>query len=61
MRMLYSNELLKIQGFSEDYVLLGSDSDKKKFIGNSISPIYVQRWIETFGKAVGKSLKQEAA
>ncbi|TNE80855.1 MAG: DNA cytosine methyltransferase [Bacteroidetes bacterium] len=36
MRMLRVNELLKIQGFPEDYILLGTQADQKKFIGNSV-------------------------
>lgn len=36
MRMLYVEELLKIQGFPHDYVLEGTQADKKKFIGNSV-------------------------
>ena len=36
MRMLKVVELKKIQGFSEDYVLIGNQADKKKFIGNAV-------------------------
>lgn len=46
MRMLVVDELLKIQGFPEDYVLLGSQADKKKFIGNSVVPHVVTAMCE---------------
>lgn len=36
MRMLRIAELKKIMGFSEDYVLIGPQSDQKKFIGNAV-------------------------
>jgi DNA (cytosine-5)-methyltransferase 1 len=36
MRMLRIAELKKIMGFPEDYVLIGPQSDQKKFIGNSV-------------------------
>lgn len=36
MRMLKIIELKKIQGFSPDYVLLGTQADQKKFLGNAV-------------------------
>lgn len=36
MRMLRINELKKIMGFPEDYILIGTQSDQKKFIGNAV-------------------------
>lgn len=36
MRMLRIAELKKIMGFPEDYVLISSQSDQKKFIGNAV-------------------------
>ncbi len=60
MRMLMVKELLQIQGFPSDYKLLKSDTDNKKFIGNSIPPLYVRRWIEAFGVALRK-LNRKAA
>lgn len=36
MRMLKVNELKKIMGFPEDYVLVGTQSEQKKFIGNAV-------------------------
>lgn len=36
MRMLRISELKKIMGFPENYVLIGTQSDQKKFIGNAV-------------------------
>ncbi|MCT3642289.1 DNA cytosine methyltransferase [Elizabethkingia anophelis] len=36
MRMLDIDELLQIQGFPKDYKLIGTKTEKKKFIGNSV-------------------------
>lgn len=46
MRMLKVLELLKIQGFPENYKLLGNQTDQKKFIGNSVVPHVVKAWAE---------------
>ncbi|KXK53812.1 MAG: C-5 cytosine-specific DNA methylase [Chlorobi bacterium OLB5] len=46
MRMLKVPELLKIQGFPKKYKLMGNETDKKKFIGNSVVPVVAQRIIE---------------
>jgi DNA (cytosine-5)-methyltransferase 1 len=39
MRMLMILELLKIQGFPENYELIGTQAEKKKFIGNAVHPL----------------------
>ena len=36
MRMLVVDELLRIQGFPEGYVLVGNQTEQKKYIGNSV-------------------------
>ena len=46
MRMLRVHELLKIQGFPDNYVLCGNQTDQKKFIGNSVVPLVVKVWAE---------------
>lgn len=46
MRMLKVPELLKIQGFPNDYKLHGTQTDQKKFIGNSVVPQVVKAWAE---------------
>jgi DNA (cytosine-5)-methyltransferase 1 len=46
MRMLKVPELMKIQGFPDNYVLKGNQSDQKKFIGNSVHPYVPEAWIK---------------
>ena len=36
MRMFFVVELKKIMGFPADYVLIGTQADQKKFIGNAV-------------------------
>lgn len=52
MRMLRVLELLSIQGFPKGYQLAGNQSDQKKFIGNSVVPIVVKKWIEALGEKI---------
>jgi DNA (cytosine-5)-methyltransferase 1 len=51
MRMLRIDELLKIQGFPQGYILLGNQTQQKKFIGNSVVPIVVTRMAEALIKS----------
>lgn len=44
MRMLKVSEMLRIQGFPSEYVLIGSQEKQKKFIGNSVVPHVVHAW-----------------
>lgn len=46
MRMLKIPELKKIMGFPEDYVLVGSQADQKKFIGNAVEVTIARAWCE---------------
>ena len=39
MRMLKIIELLKIQGFPESYILKGTQTEQKKYIGNAVVPV----------------------
>ncbi len=43
MRMLNIDELKRITGFSDDYVLTGTVAQQKKSIGNAVPPIMAQR------------------
>lgn len=36
MRMLNEKELLRIQGFGDSYVLVGTQAERKKYIGNAV-------------------------
>lgn len=46
MRMLKETELKLIMGFPEDYVLIGTQADKKKFIGNAVEVTIARKWCE---------------
>jgi DNA (cytosine-5)-methyltransferase 1 len=48
MRMLNIPELLRIQGFGDQYILCGSQADQKKFIGNSVHPTIPEHWFADF-------------
>lgn len=50
MRMLKVSELLPIQGFPNGYRLCGSQTDQKKFIGNSVVPQVVTSWCLAMAK-----------
>ena len=61
MRMLRVHELLKIQGFPNEYVLCGNQSDQKKFIGNSVVPLVVKVWIEALHERIIDTEKLKVA
>jgi DNA (cytosine-5)-methyltransferase 1 len=46
MRMLRIKELKLIQGFPEDYVLVGSLEEQKKFLGNAVVTVMAKAWCE---------------
>lgn len=46
MRMLFIDELKKVQGFPDNYILLGNQAQQKKYIGNSVVPIVVTKMAE---------------
>lgn len=60
MRMLRVLELLKIQGFPEDYQMTGNQSDHKKFIGNSVVPHVVKAWCESLAMRIIENRKKVA-
>ena len=47
MRMLTIPELKKIMGFPEDYILIGTQADQKKFIGNAVEVTIARVWCES--------------
>ncbi len=55
-RMLQVPELKRIQGFGDDYYLAGTQTEQKKFIGNSVVPVVVKAMME----ALAKELKSES-
>ena len=60
MRMLRVNELKRIMGFPEDYVLVGTQTEQKKFIGNAVEVNMARVLCEAIVKKL-ISLKKNAA
>lgn len=50
MRMLKILELLRIMGFPEEYKLIGTQAEKKKFIGNAVEVNMARVLCEALGK-----------
>lgn len=56
MRMLKIPELLVIQGFPENYELIGTAADKKKYIDNSVHPLVPKAWTESLADILHTSV-----
>ena len=54
MRMLRIPELKRIMGFPEDYVLVGTQADQKKFIGNAVEVTQARKNTEALCKVLSK-------
>lgn len=54
MRMLRIDELKKIMGFPEDYILIGTQSDQKEFIGNAVEVNMARVLCESIYKSIRK-------
>ncbi|PIF44324.1 DNA (cytosine-5)-methyltransferase 1 [Chryseobacterium sp. 52] len=50
MRMLKIQELKEIMGFPKDYVLIGTQADQKKFIGNAVEVTMARKICEATAK-----------
>ncbi|NEM96183.1 DNA cytosine methyltransferase [Pontibacter burrus] len=59
MRMLKVDELKVIQGFPKNYYLAGTQSDQKKFIGNSVPPDLPRAMVESNAVALMELLKEQ--
>jgi DNA (cytosine-5)-methyltransferase 1 len=57
MRMLRIPELLRIMGFGDGYVLRGTQTEQKKFIGNAVECTQSRAIAEAFAMAVRKHRK----
>ena len=60
MRMLRIPELKKIMGFPEDYLLIGTQADQKKFIGNAVEVNMARVLCEALARKIGNKLKRIA-
>lgn len=57
MRMLSIEELKRIQGFPDGYVLMGNQTQQKKYIGNSVVPVVVKKMAEALKSATFNKIK----
>lgn len=57
MRMLKITELKKIMGFPEDYVLIGTQAEQKKYIGNAVEVTVARCWCETLCAVLNRHFK----
>lgn len=46
MRMLMIEEIKLIQGFPKEYVLIGTQAEQKKFLGNAVEVTIARKWCE---------------
>ena len=59
MRMLRIPELKRIMGFPDDYILIGPQSDQKKFIGNAVEVNMARVLCEAICKGIVRKRKVE--
>lgn len=52
MRMLRIPELKQIMGFPKDYILIGTQADQKKFIGNAVEVTMAKVLCESLAKSI---------
>ena len=60
MRMLRIPELKRIMGFPENYVLIGTQADQKKFIGNAVEVNMARVLCEAISKKLREQRKVAA-
>ena len=58
MRMLKIPELKKIMGFPEEYVLVGTQAEQKKYIGNAVEVTVARCWCEALCAELNKHFKK---
>ena len=58
MRMLKIPGLTKIMGFPEDYVLVGTQAEQKKYIGNAVEVTVARCWCEALCAELNKHFKK---
>ena len=61
MRMLRIPELKLIQGFPKDYVLVGTQEEQKKYLGNAVVTIMAKVWCEAVVEEMEKAPKAAVA
>ena len=61
MRMLNIRELKRIQGFPEDYVLIGTQAEQKKFLGNAVEVNMSRVLCEALAAKLSETIAKEDA
>lgn len=61
MRMLRIPEMKRIQGFGDDYVLVGSQEEQKKYLGNAVVTQVATAWSEAVAAALDRTETSRAA
>ena len=61
MRMLMVDELKLIMGFPEDYTLIGTQAEQKKFIGNAVEVSIARALCEALCKEIKKYYEKKVA
>lgn len=61
MRMLNIPELKRIQGFPEDYILKGTQTEQKKYIGNAVEVTQAKVLVSANYEAIVKHFRKQAA
>lgn len=52
MRMLRISEMKRIQGFGDDYVLIGTQEEQKKYLGNAVVTQVATALCEALAEAI---------
>lgn len=60
MRMFTITELKRIQGFPDDYVLIGNQAEQKKYIGNAVHPLVPKAMVEALLSRLIDQIKEAA-
>ena len=60
MRMLLIEELLRIQGFGDKYILKGTKADMKKFIGNAVECTQAEALATSIARSVVNGIIKQA-
>lgn len=61
MRMLMIDELKLIMGFPKDYILIGTQAEQKKYIGNAVEVTIARAWCESLCKEIKKYQEKTVA
>ena len=60
MRMLKISELKRIMGFPDDYILVGTQAEQKKYIGNAVEVNMARMLCEALSERLSQSKSETA-